>query len=168
MPRQLRAPGAREKKQLLRELESEGEVACSVVGDISKTHMGCQIDEEETIPDDPDSQLVYVNKVGTFGLSPASYWWTRIAACGIRATHHLLAPGYPLELLLYADDLESPLSYLFLAVLGYPFKWAKTRGGYCVEWLGMETDHTAANWLGEKSSSGKVAAKEMQQGLGRP
>ena len=55
----LRAPGAREKKQLLRELESEGEVAYSVVGDISKGHrrykhqasehgyMGCQIDEEE-------------------------------------------------------------------------------------------------------------------------
>ena len=78
MPRQLRAPGAREKKQLLRELESEGEVACSVVGDISKTHMGCQIDEKETIPGDPDSQLVYVNKVGTFGLSPASYWWTSL------------------------------------------------------------------------------------------
>ena len=34
----LRAPGAREKKQLLRELESEGEVAYSVVGDISKAH----------------------------------------------------------------------------------------------------------------------------------
>ena len=32
----LRAPGAREKKQLLRELEAEGEIAYSVVGDISK------------------------------------------------------------------------------------------------------------------------------------
>ena len=52
-------------------------------------------------------------------------------------------------MLLYADDLESmkrgakgrqeiPLSYLFLAALGFPFKWAKTRGGYRVEWLGME------------------------------
>ena len=72
------------------------------------------------------------------------------------------------------------MSYLFLSVLGYPLKWAKTRGGYCVEWLGMETDYTnyklgmskkradwLANWLGEKSNSGKVAAKEMQQGLGR-
>ena len=34
-----------------------------------------------------------------------------------------------------------PLSYLFLATLGYPFKWAKTRGGFRVEWLGMETEY---------------------------
>ena len=32
------------------------------------------------MPGDPDSQIVHVNKVGTFGLPPASYWWTRIAA----------------------------------------------------------------------------------------
>ena len=44
---------------------------------------------------DPDSQTVYVNKVGTFGVSFASYWWTRTSAAGIRATHHLLAPGPP-------------------------------------------------------------------------
>ena len=107
--------------------------------------MGCQIDMEETILGDPDSQIVYVNKVGTSGQSPASYWWTRVAACGIRATHHLLGPGYPIDLLLYADDLEGlgigsegrkgiPLSYLLLSVLGYPFKWAKTRGA--IGWSG--------------------------------
>eukprot|EP00439_Symbiodinium_sp_Y106_P030423 s1536_g3.t1 len=153
--------------------------------------MGCQIDGEETVDGDPDSQIVYVNKVGTFGLSPASYWWTRIAACGIRATHHLLGPGYPMEMLLYADDLEAlgigargrqgiPLCYLFLSVLGYPFKWAKTRGGYCVEWLGMETDYSCyklglsaqraawlSGWLREKATAGRIEAKEVQQGLGR-
>ena len=81
----IRAPGAREKKQILRELIRCGEIAFSVVGYISKAHrrykhqecehgyIGCQIDMEETIPGDPDSQIVYVNKVGTFGLSPASY-----------------------------------------------------------------------------------------------
>ena len=82
----IRAPGAREKKQILRELQANKEIAYSVVGDISKAHrrykhqasehgfMGCQIDGEETVDGDPDSQIVYVNKVGTFGLSPASYW----------------------------------------------------------------------------------------------
>ena len=80
----IRAPGAREKKQILRELIRCGEIAFSVVGYISKAHrrykhqecehgyMGCQIDMEETIPGDPDSQIVYVNKVGTFGLLVAS------------------------------------------------------------------------------------------------
>ena len=64
----------------------------------------------------------------------------------------MLGPGFPLDMLLYADDLESmgrgakgrrgiPLSYLYLAAFGYPFKWAKTRGGFRVEWLGMETEY---------------------------
>ena len=102
----IRAPGAREKKQLLREMKQllremmeAREVAFSVVGDIAKAHrrfkpreeehiyLGCQIDNVEEIEGDPDSQTVYVNKVGTFGVSCASYWWTRISAAGIRATH---------------------------------------------------------------------------------
>ena len=144
----LRSPGAREKKHLLREHEEEGETAFSVVGDIAKArrrykhaakehgYLACQVDAKEEVPGDPASQTVYVNRVGTFGLSCASYWWTRIAACGLRLTYHLLGPGFPLDLLLYADDLEAvgrgprgrrgiPLSYLFLATLRYPFKWAK-------------------------------------------
>ena len=32
----------------------------------------------------------------------ASYWWTRIAACGICATHHLLGPLLLSKLLLYS------------------------------------------------------------------
>ena len=103
----LRSPGAREKKQLLREHEEEGETAFSVVGDIAKAHrrykhaakehgyLACQVDAKEEVSGDPASQTVYVNKVGTFGLSCASYWWTRIAACGLRLTYHLLGPGFP-------------------------------------------------------------------------
>ena len=79
----IRAPGAREKKQLLREMMEAREVAFSVVGDIAKGHrrfkhweeehgyLGCQIDTKEEIEGDPDS-----HKVGTFGVSCPSYWWT--------------------------------------------------------------------------------------------
>ena len=75
----IRAPGAREKKQLLREVMEAKQVASSVVGDISKAHrrfkhreeehgyLGCQIDASEEIPGDPASQVAYINKVGTFG-----------------------------------------------------------------------------------------------------
>ena len=66
--------------------------------------------------------------------------WTRISAAGIRATHHLLGPEFMLDLLLYADDLESlgvgpsgrkgiPLSYCDMSLFGFPFKWAKIWGG---------------------------------------
>ena len=170
------------------------------MGDIAKAHrrykhaakehgyLACQVDAKEEIPGDPASQTVYVNRVGTFGLSCASYWWTRIAACGLRLTYHLLGPNFPLDLLLYADDLEAmgrgprgrrgiPLSYLFLATLGYPFKWAKTRGGFRVEWLGMETEYPTyklglslkrATWLVEwlrlLARTGKTEAKAFAQG----
>ena len=102
-----------------------------------------------------------------------------------------MGAGFPLDMLLYADDLESmkrgakgrqeiPLSYLFLAALGFPFKWAKTRGGYRVEWLGMETEYPTykpglslkrATWLVEwlrwLAHSGKAEARSFAQGLGR-
>ena len=81
----IRAPGAREKKELLREMMEARQVAFSVVGDIAKAHrrfkhrveehgyLGCQIDSREEIEGDPESQTVYVNKVGTFGVSCPSY-----------------------------------------------------------------------------------------------
>ena len=94
-------------------------------------------------------------------------------------------------MLLYADDLESlattrrgrigiVLSYSYLSAMGYPFKWAKTRGGYRVEWLGMETEYASyrlglterrskwlIDWLRDKVEAGHVSATEMAQGLGR-
>ncbi len=198
----LRAPGAREKKQLLIEAMDRREIPFSVVGDIKKArrrykhlakehgYLACQLATAEGPEGQLDESCVYINKVGTFGVNCASYWWTRIAACGVRATHHLLGPC-PIDLLLYADDLESlattrrgriaiVLSYCYLTALGYPFKWSKTRGGYRVEWLGMETEYSSYRlgltarragwlvmWLRDKVRAGNVTAKEMAQGLGR-
>ena len=114
----IRAPEAREKKQLLREMMEARQVAFSVVGDIAKAHrrfkhwveehgyLGCQIDSREEIEGDGVPDGLH-QQVVTFGVSCASYWWTRISAAGIRATHHLLGPEFMLDLLFYADDLES-------------------------------------------------------------
>ena len=69
-----------------------------------------------------------------------------------------------------------PLSYLFLATLGYPFKWAKTRGGFRVEWLGMETEYPTyklglslkratwlVDWLRLLARTGRTEAKAFAQ-----
>ena len=110
--------GAREKKQLLLEAMERKEYPFSIVGDIKKAHrrfkhlaeehgfLACQLDFRDGPEGQLDDSCVYVNKVGTFGVNCASHWWTRIAACGVRATHHLLGPC-PIDMLLYADDLES-------------------------------------------------------------
>ena len=71
----IRAPGAREKKTILRELRDREEVAFSVVGDISKARrrfkhaadehgfLACQLEGGESAKD-TDNDIIYVNKVG--------------------------------------------------------------------------------------------------------
>eukprot|EP00438_Fugacium_kawagutii_P020823 Skav200760 [mRNA] locus=scaffold2001:111991:116283:- [translate_table: standard] len=107
----VRMPSAREKRTLLEEFHEEKAVVVSLVGDVEKAHrrikyrrreqgfLGCRCAASEG--------FVYVNKVGTFGISSTPYWWTRLSACLIRAVHYLLGPCWLLDLLLYADDLEA-------------------------------------------------------------
>ena len=116
------------------------------MGDISKVHQRGLLACRET------DQEVYINKVGTFGVASASYWWGRIAGAGLRLCHELLGREHPVELLLFADDLEAlgngqhgrrgiVLTFLYLAAMGFPFKWSKQRGGLKVEWIGLCTDY---------------------------
>ena len=95
----LRAPGPREKKQLVLEAMDRKAGPFSIVGDIKKAHrrfkhlakeqgfLACQLDARDGPVGQLDNSCVYINKLGTFGVNCASYWWTRIAACRIRATH---------------------------------------------------------------------------------
>ena len=95
-----------------------------------------------------------------------------------------------MEMLIFADDLEAlgadvdgrrgiVCAYVLLSCFGFPFKWSKQRGGMKVEWIGLYADYTSmklgltpkrAGWLSEwvlkLAVSGKITAKEMEQGLG--
>ena len=112
----------------------------------------------------------------------------RIAGAGIRLVHEILGPEMPVEM---PDDLETlgsgifgrrgtVLSFLYLSTLGFPFKWAKQRGGLKVEWIGLYSDYTTMRlglspkratwmemWMRKLAEAGKTTAKEMEQGLGR-
>jgi len=190
-----RSPGAREKMYLLAYYKDKGNVIFSLVGDISKAHrrflhhpserglLACRVLSTD--------DHVYINNVGTFGVASASYWWGRIAGSGLRLVHELIGPEMPVEMLIFADDLEAlgpdrqgrrgvVLAFLYLAVLGFPFKWAKQRGGLKVEWIGLFADYTSmklglspsraawvAKWTKGLAESGNATAKEMEQGLGR-
>ena len=124
-------------------------------------------------------------------MASASYWWGRIAGAGLRLTHELLGPELPVELLIFADDLEAlgpdlmgrrgvVCAYVFLSAFGFPFKWSKQRGGEKVEWIGFFSDYTSMKlglspkrsaWLSDRTlgvaKGGRITAKEMEQGLGR-
>ena len=97
----------------------------------------------------------------------------------------------PIEMLIFADDVESiaaspggrrgiTLSFLFLSCLGFPFKWAKQRGGLRVEWIGLYTDYTVYKlglspkraewmkaWVNKLAREGSTTPKAFEQGLGR-
>ena len=99
-----------------------------------------------------NDDYIYINNVGTFGVGCASYWWGRISGAGLRLIHEMLGPSMPVELLIFADDLEAlaadaggrrgiVLAFLYLSALGFPFKWSKQRGGVRVEWIGLYSDY---------------------------
>ena len=191
----LRMPGGREKRFLLKMFRGSGDLAFSLIGDFGKAHrrfkyrsdehgfLGCVVKESEGI--------VYVNKVGTFGISSTPYWWGRISGALIRLTHALIGPGVPVEMLLYADDLEtmgigppgrrgSVMVFVLMAALGSPFKWAKQRGGLQTEWIGLLTDYGTysygisekrsdwlVQWIGSLCREKMVVPREFMAGLGR-
>ena len=149
----LRSPGAREKKHLLREHEEEGETAFSVVGDIAKAHrrykhsakehgyVACQVDTKEEVPLTPLARPC-------IGLSCASYWWTRVAACGAQANLPLAGPGLPARPPplcrrsgSYGEGSSSTKGHFpELPVPNDPLLPLRP-GGFRVEWLGMETEY---------------------------
>lgn len=188
-----RMPTVREKHCILNELRSRKQFALSILGDASKAHrrikvlqtewgfLGCRL----------EANTVWINKVQTFGIASASYWWGRAAGGIVRCMYGLLGGEHALDLLLFADDAEFIaaekeerfsilLAIVILLALGMPFKWAKFRGGYEVDWVGFHISYKAysiglsavraqwvADWTAKLVTEGKVLVAEMCSGLGR-
>ena len=155
--------------------EDWGYQACSVDGDV----------------DEHGEQQVGLNKVGTFALSSAEYWWGRAAAGVIRAAHHMLGSRLAVWFLLFADDgnlfgemEHAPRSLvgflLVMEILGVPLSWKKLRGGlesdFVVYWLDVRnyrmglSEWRAAwiqKWAAVQVMAGSVVVQSLGEGLGR-
>ena len=98
-----------------------------------------------------NSNTVWINKVGTFGLSPASFWWSRlygiigrvVARCLLQHAFYHFA---------YVDDVHPTfygkrmyinfLVWLILQeMIGVPFAYHKFRGKTLVAFIGYELDY---------------------------
>lgn len=191
----VRMPGPREKRKLLQEFGEERCVVMSLVGDFEKAHRRFLYRAEErgflACVAEENSEEVYINHVGTFGIGSTPYWWARISAALIRFAHAVLGPGYALEMLLYADDLEvmavghsgrigAVLNFALMASVGAPFKWGKQRGGWVTEWVGITTDYRSlkmglsekrakwlCGWIDSLAERMEVTDAEFAAGLGR-
>ena len=198
-------------------LESDwGRLACQLVGTAADTARNLAQDEEPKPRRSPlearrvggarkaclrprrahftPAQLqeqIWINRVGTFGVGSAGYWWGRAGALLIRLSHYLTPRAMAVWLLLYADDGlvngrserfdRALLLHLYiLAILNTPLKWAKVRGGVQLEWIGYWLDMSrfeigisqsradwAIRWLGDKARERRVPLGELREGLGR-
>jgi hypothetical protein len=103
----------------------------------------------------------------------------------------LLGGQHHLDLLVFADDVELIavergerfsilLGVVILLALGMPFKWAKFRGGFELDWIGYHVSYKlysiglsearaawVADWTGKLVGNGWVLVSEMCSGLGR-
>ena len=59
-------------------------------------------DSSGAVPADDD--VLYVNTVGTFGVSSAGYWWSRLAALPLGVICVLVGADHPAYILLFSDD----------------------------------------------------------------
>jgi len=150
---QVRSPGAGEIRCLMRERLEAGKRTFTLLGDASKAHRRIKILERDWgfQACRVDSDTVWLNKVGTYGVSSAGYYWSRAASGLVRLSHYSLAGRGPLDLLLFADDWKFLAGdaeqirdlgalVLLLCSLGVPFKWSKFRGGFSVSWIGYWID----------------------------
>ena len=98
-----------------------------------------------------DSPVVWVNCVGTFGVSSASYWWTRLFALVGRLVTSVLRQAPNLQIV-YVDDLHilvwGPDKFLWLwmmiatyEIVGTPFGYHKFKGGLEIPFVGYELDY---------------------------
>ena len=150
----MRYPGAGEVKAILLERRSEGRRGFALLGDASKAHRRVAVR-----PEDWGLQAcrlrpgyIWLNKVGTYGVGSAGYFWSRLAGAFHRLGFYFVGGVSDFEALLFADDwmsvagdkqeLDNVVGVIFaMLLLGFPWNWKKFRGGDRVAWIGYEIDY---------------------------
>ena len=106
---QERFPTAADVKRIMREKAAIGEKSFALTADVKEAHrqvpvdprdwhlLGCQVS--------PGSH-VFINKVGTFGISSASYYWSRVASALGRLAQYIVGSRANTWHLLVADDFH--------------------------------------------------------------
>ena len=191
---QERGPIAADIKRFLREKARYELPSFALTAGVTEAHRQVPIDPQDwhflAAQIHPGS-WVYVNKVGTFGIASASYWWSRVASAIGRIA--LCIPGHSAHTwhLLVADDYmldasgpayrEAIISFFTLCPLvGVPLSWPKTAGGDTISWVGFEILNRTyklgiserrcqwfVRWTREVAESDHVQMTNFEEGLGR-
>lgn len=180
---------------IVREARETNEAPFAVSADISAAHRLVKIRRKDwaymSCRADSGSATVWVNRVGTFGISSAPYWWAKLFSLVGRFVGHVMMSHWFLHLV-YVDDLHGVFvgpgkySMLWIWVLafelvGTPFGYLKFRGGYASEFVGFQLRYDLGQvgiscrrgtWLVDwiaKAASNKyvVSVRDFTEFLGR-
>jgi hypothetical protein len=176
----------------------------SLKTDVSKAHrrvpvkeadwglLGCAVTKLQKDPQGKllDSNPVFLNVCGTYGIGSASWWWGRVGALVLRFIFYTIDLQYGFR---FADDFKFlalvrshgtlvPLFkvLLLMEVLTIPLKWSKTAGGPTTDWIGYWFDYSKLlfglgaqraewiwKWLRNTAADKVVVARDFKSGLGR-
>lgn len=192
---QLQCPGPAEVASVVREAMESLEAPFAVSADIKAAHRLVKVRKSDwpylACRADSNSDVVWVNTVGTFGISSAPYWWSKLFALIGRFVGHIMLQSMFWQLV-YVDDLhgtfvgERKFIHLWIWVLafelvGTPFGYHKFKGGVAAEFIGYQLKYDSSQvgisikrggWLREwiqKAQQNKfvVVARDFAEFLGR-
>ena len=94
-----------------------------------------------------ESGEVWLNRVGTFGVSSAAFHWARLLSGILRFVYYMWGDT-PVSHMVFVDDMEwvaeGPkglrcilIAILMMIIVGVPFAWHKFRGGVTRDWIGF-------------------------------
>lgn len=194
-PNKMEFPQFDDLQAALRAFQRWGPVQKLLVAfDIKSAHRLIPIQEEDWglqafKLDDTDE--VFLNRVGTFGITTASFWWGRLAATLFRTFHRVIPRHSLFYLLLFADDGLALVGgeeyhylvlgiFIYLEVMEVPLSWKKTRGGFKTEWIGYSVDidrwligvsdrkvQWLSDWVRATNSEGRLLGRDFKAGIGR-
>ncbi|CAE7227317.1 unnamed protein product [Symbiodinium natans] len=189
---QMRCPGAGDLRRALQTLPT---AFFALSGDVARAHRLVKIAKRDwkhlccrtgTKRDD----VIWVNCVGTFGVSSAAYHWCRLMS-GLGRSAFFLFGKFGWMQLVYVDDLlwlvgdkggiEKLITVIFYySALGLPFAWKKFSGGLVCKWVGFEltlaeralglTEGRAKwiiSWVSHTVDAGAVRMADFRAVLGR-
>ena len=134
------------------------EAALTMSADIKAAHRLVKMREEAwrllVCKADSGSPVCWVNKVSTFGVSSAPYWWSRLFGLTGRLVARILLNRWVIQLV-YVDDLhvvtvgEQKFETMSMAlaaheILGTLFGYGKFAGGLDVQFVGYRIDDCGA------------------------
>ena len=187
---QERSPISSDLKRAMSEKATQG-----LTADVKEAHrqipvdprgwhlLGCQLER---------GAEVFITTIGTFGVTSASYYWSRVSSAIGRLGQYLASDQAETWHMVVADDyhLEAggshgPLALILFFILcstvGVPLSWhKKTGGGDTVVWVGFELLHrirqlgisqrTAewfTRWARETADAEYIHVARFEEGLGR-